>query len=155
MQSDVDNYNQASSSIMTISQRDLYGAWTLASWMVAEQEHEQFQPFWLGVRGQLIYTPDGQMSAILIHPGWESTGIAPDRGFREGVIAYGGLYTVASACIQHHIQQTNIRVWIGQTLIRQACLQYGSLILTTPITQDTQGESAIHRLTWVRPDLNR
>jgi hypothetical protein len=25
MQSDVDNYNQASSSIMTISQRDLYG----------------------------------------------------------------------------------------------------------------------------------
>jgi hypothetical protein len=78
---------------MTIAERDLYGAWMLKSWMVAAQAHDRFQAFWSGVRGQLIYTADGQMSVILIHPGWESTGIAPDRGFREGVIAYGGLYT--------------------------------------------------------------
>lgn len=126
----------------------------LRSWMATAQEHEQFQAFWSGVHGQLIYTIDGQMSVILIHPGWESTGIAPEQGFREGVIVYGGLYTVVPDFIEHHIQHTNIRSWIGQTLKRQASLQDGALILTTPVTQDTQGKSAIHRLTWVRPDSN-
>jgi hypothetical protein len=151
----MDNYDRDLSPSVTISPQDLYGAWTLASWMVAAGERDLFQPLWSGVRGQLIYTADGQMSVILIHPGWESTGIAPDRGFREGVIAYGGFYTVVADCVRHHIQQTNIRVWIGQTLNRQACFQDGALILTSPVTQDSQGESAIHRLTWVRPNSNR
>jgi hypothetical protein len=130
-----------------LTERDI---WTLKSWMASEQNNDRFQEFCSGVRGQLIYTIDGQMSVILVHPEWERTGFSPDRGFREGAIAYGGFYKVKSDSIEHHVQHTNIRAWIGQTLMRQACLQDSTLILTTPITRDTQGESAIHQLTWMR-----
>ena len=137
-----------------LTAQNLYGTWILKNWMVSEFSQDRFQPFWIGVHGQLIYTTDGQMSVILAHPEWERTGLSPDRGFQEGVIAYSGSYTIAADEIEHHVQHTNIRAWIGQTLIRQACLQDGALILTTPITKDTQGEAAIHRLTWVRLGAN-
>jgi hypothetical protein len=134
---------------------DLHGTWTLKSWGVAEQEHDQFQDFWTGVHGQLMYAMDGQMSVILVHPGWEATGNAPVQGFREGVVAYSGSYSVESDQIQHHVQHTNIRPWIGQTLTRHAALEDDALILTSPTTKDTQGQTAVHRLTWVRLALNR
>jgi hypothetical protein len=138
-----------------LSEKDLHGTWTLKSWMVAAGEQDQFQDFWTGVHGQLMYATDGQMSVILVHPEWEVTGNAPIQGFREGVVAYSGSYSVESHYIQHHVQHTNIRPWIGQTLIRQAAFEDNALVLTSPTTEDTQGQSAVHRLTWVRLVLNR
>jgi hypothetical protein len=130
---------------------DIIGAWSLESWAIDGEGNGLFAELWSGAAGSLLYTAQGLMSAIICEPTWVATGKAPRRGFSEGLIAYGGPFSVEAAQVHHHVEQSNIRSWIATTMSRRIeRIDGDTLILVTPETTDTLGQNAIHRIRWRR-----
>jgi Lipocalin-like domain len=130
---------------------DIIGAWSLESWTIDPEGDGRFAELWPGASGSLLYTPEGMMSAIICEPSWIATAQAPARGFSEGLIAYGGPFSVEAGHVHHHVEQSNIRNWIATTMSRRIeRIDDDSLILVTPETTDTLGQNAIHRIRWRR-----
>jgi hypothetical protein len=117
---------------------DLAGAWDLQSWSL---EYEDGRPpeFPLGpaVRGVLIYTPGGQVSATLMATG------EPAASF-----AYAGRYAVRDGAVHHSIEVSSDPTLVGVTTTRHIAREGDMLTLSGPDFRTGTGRS--QKIVWRR-----
>src|SRR5215203_2748145 len=104
---------------MTITARDLLGAWHLESWsFVYDDRRPQEFPLGPDAKGLIMYTPDGHVSATLMRAGRTAKAPASDRervaAFAES-FAYAGRYEVRDATVFHSIEVATNPALIGVT----------------------------------------
>jgi hypothetical protein len=107
---------------MTSGPRDLVGAWRLESWSL-EYDDGRPREFPLGpkARGMLLYTPGGQVSAILM------SADPPSESF-----AYAGRYDIRDGAVHHSIEISSDPALIGVTSTRAIAQEGDLLILSGP-----------------------
>ena len=139
-----------------MSDARLVGTWLLVSneWLTPDGEVAQ-RPFGEEPVGQLMYSREGTMSAILV-----SNDRPPEARPREGsaeeraiafdkVLAYSGTYEVRGEVVVHHVLASSIPSDTGRDRIRGFKLEDDRLILlATPMIVD--GVEQVHRIVWRR-----
>jgi hypothetical protein len=101
---------------------DLVGAWGLESWSLDYEDGRPSEfPLGLAVRGMLLYTPDGRVSATLMGAG------KPAASF-----AYAGRYNVRGDAVYHSIEIATDPTLVGVTTIRHIAREGDVLTLSGP-----------------------
>lgn len=134
----------------------LVGTWILVSneWL-APDGRVVARPFGAQPVGQLVYTVDGSVSAILTAPD-RPAGARPREGSPEdrvaaydGLLAYSGAYEVRGDSVVHHVLAGSIPADSGADRVRRFVLDGDSLTLTAA-PRLVDGEEQTHRITWRR-----
>jgi lipocalin-like protein len=137
---------------------DLCGTWSLLRWDYTVDCVLRGYPMGEDARGQIIYGPDGHMSAILMmrdRPRSEATQFhqATPRE-REiaalGYISYGGTWELRGAVVIHHVAFALFPNWIGTDLVREVSWREGELVLTALPEVSRSGKTIVNRLFWRR-----
>ncbi|HLM11418.1 MAG TPA: lipocalin-like domain-containing protein [Reyranella sp.] len=101
---------------------DLVGAWGLESWSLEYEDGRPSEfPLGLAVRGMLLYTPDGRVSATLMGAG------KPAASF-----AYAGRYDVRGDAVYHSIEISTDPTLVGVTTTRHIAREGDVLTLSGP-----------------------
>ena len=101
---------------------DLVGAWGLESWSLEYEDGRPSEfPLGLAVRGMLLYTPDGRVSATLMGAG------KPAASF-----AYAGRYDVRGDAVYHSIEIATDPTLVGVTTTRHIAREGDVLTLSGP-----------------------
>ena len=101
---------------------DLVGAWGLESWSLEYEDGRPSEfPLGLAVRGVLLYTPDGRVSATLVAAG------KPAASF-----AYAGRYDVRRDAVYHSIEISTDPTLVGITTTRHIAREDDVLTLSGP-----------------------
>ena len=117
---------------------DLVGAWGLASWSLEYEDGRPSEfPLGLAVRGMLLYTPDGRVSATLM-----ATGKA------AASFAYAGRYNVRGDAVYHSIEVATDPTLVGVTTIRHIAREGDVLTLSGPDFRAGTGRS--QKIVWQR-----
>ena len=117
---------------------DLVGAWGLESWSVEYEDGRPSEfPLGLAVRGMLLYTPDGRVSATLMGAG------KPAASF-----AYAGRYDVRGDAVYHSIEIATDPTLVGLTTTRHIAREGDVLTLSGPDFQAGTGRS--QKIIWRR-----
>ena len=135
-----------------VCDRDLLGAWTLASWsLVYEDGRPQEYPLGADARGLIMYTADGHVSATLmraVRPQL-APGSTVDRAQAyDESFAYAGRFEVKCGAVYHTIQIATNPALIGITSTRHIELSAPSLVLSGP--DFTSEYARTQRIAWVR-----
>jgi hypothetical protein len=137
---------------------DLTGSWRLTCWDHSIDGSHRGFPLGEDAEGQIIYAPDGNMSAILMQARREPFGAAQ---FHQGTaeqrevaaltyISYGGTYELDGDRVVHHLDFALFPDWIGTDLIRVVSWEGDQLVLTTLPETTTSGKTVVNRLIWRR-----
>ncbi len=138
---------------------NLVGSWHLMEWDCFIDDLYHNHPFGREARGNLIYTADGFMSAILMRANRLPFAI-PNlaRGTTEekdaaitSYVSYGGTYRIEGEQVIHMVSYSLLPNWLGIELPRQ--MQWtdsGELILSTPAEATMSGRMISHRLRWAK-----
>ena len=137
---------------------ELQGSWELAHWdYTVDGEHRGFV---MGedAQGQLLYTPEGRVSAILMQanrPSLQVTGFhqaTPEQRDEAALtyISYGGTFDVEGDRVVHHLEYCLFPDWIGTDLVREVSWDGDKLVLTTAPETTSTGKTVINRLFWRR-----
>jgi hypothetical protein len=117
---------------------DLVGAWSLESWSLEYEDGRPSEfPLGLAVRGMLLYTPDGRVSATLMGAG------KPAASF-----AYAGRYDVRGDAVYHFIEIATDPTLVGKTTTRHIAREGDVLTLSGPDFQAGTGRS--QKIVWRR-----
>ena len=120
----------------------LFGTWILVSneWITSDGEVVQ-RPFGEEPLGQLIYTADGSVCAVLA---------SRDRsGEHGGFLAYTGSWELRGDSVVHHVLTGSIPEDAGRDRVRTYSLEGDRLMLTAP-SRVVDGIEQIHRIVWRR-----
>ena len=138
---------------------DLHGTWALSRWDYTVDGSPRGYPMGEDARGQIIYGPDGHMSAILMHPDRPRSAASqfhqasPEE--REvaalGYVSYGGTWELADEVVTHHVAYALFPNWIGTDLVRTVSWEGDTLVLTALPETSSSGKVVVNRLFWVRP----
>jgi hypothetical protein len=138
--------------------RKLLGAWRLKSYDVLIDG--QRRPSILGESpvGLLIYHADGFMSATMMaadRPLLNAASLmaaddAAALAAGRSCIAYSGRFDVAGDHVHHHVMQSLLPDWVGQTLVRTIGWQHDNLTLSPPDDHTASGKTVQRVLTWRR-----
>ncbi len=140
------------------SAADLQGSWELTHWdYTVDGEHRGFV---MGedAQGQILYTPEGRMSAILMQANRSPFEVT---GFHQGTpqqrdeaaltyVSYGGTYEVQDDRVVHHVAYCLFPDWIGTDLIREVSWEGDQLVLTAVPETTSTGKTVVNRLFWKR-----
>jgi len=137
---------------MTITARDLLGAWHLESWsFVYDDGRPQEFPLGTDAKGIIMYTPDGHVSATLMRAGRANKAPASDAeraaAFAES-FAYAGRYEVRDATVFHSIEVATNPALIGVTSTRHIKLEGDRLTLSGPDFAASTGRT--QKIVWRR-----
>lgn len=146
---------------MSSSLRDqLIGAWELVSYVERPIDGgPERHPLGEQVRGLIIYTPDGYMSAQLMAPDrpafasgdWFDASDEELRAEATGYIAYSGPFHVDEQGRLFHTMQVSLFPnWLGQTQQRIVDLQGDTLHLSAAAPIRSGGVQVSAYLTWRR-----
>ena len=117
---------------------DLVGAWGLESWFLEYEDGRPSEfPLGLAVRGMLLYTPDGRVSATLMGAG------KPAASF-----AYAGRYDVRGDAVYHSIEIATDPTLVGVTTTRRIAREGDVLTLSGPDFRAGTGRS--QKIVWRR-----
>ena len=117
---------------------DLVGAWGLESWSVEYEDGRPSEfPLGLAVRGILLYTPDGRVSATLMGAG------KPAASF-----AYAGRYDVRGDVVYHSIEIATDPTLVAITTTRHIAREGDVLTLSGPDFHAGTGRS--QKIVWRR-----
>ena len=117
---------------------DLVGAWGLESWSLEYEDGRPSEfPMGLAVRGMLLYTPDGRVSATLMGAG------KPAASF-----AYAGRYDVRGDAVYHSIEIATDPTLVGVTTTRRIAREGDVLTLSGPDFRAGTGRS--QKIVWRR-----
>jgi hypothetical protein len=117
---------------------DLVGAWGLESWSLEYEDGRPSEfPLGLAVRGMLLYTPDGRVSATLMGAG------KPAASF-----AYAGRYDVRGDAVYHSIEISTDPTLVGATTTRHIVREGDVLTLSGPDFRAGTGRS--QKIVWRR-----
>ncbi|HEX2576221.1 MAG TPA: lipocalin-like domain-containing protein [Aquihabitans sp.] len=136
----------------------LHGTWRLTRWDSAVDGTFRGYPMGEDARGQIIYSTDGNMSAILMmadRPRSEAAQFhqaSPEE--REiaalGYVSYGGTWTLADETVVHRVEFALFPNWIGTDLVRTVDWQGDELVLTSIPETTSSGKVVVNRLVWER-----
>lgn len=137
---------------------DLHGGWVLTRWdYTVDGEHRGYA---MGedADGQLLYTPDGQVSAILSRHGrpqldalmWHQATEEERDEAALGYVSYGGTWELADEVVTHHLHYALFPNSIGTDFVRDVSWDGDQLVLTTAPETTTTGKSVVNRLFWQR-----
>ena len=134
------------------------GTWRLLSYEARDSSGQLQYPIGKDVTGQLIYDPDGNMSAHMMRndrPTFASNDLgqgsdAEVRTAFEGHFSYFGTYAVnpTKQRVTHHVQGSSYPNWIGTDQIRNYDFDGPRLLLSTPGV--FRGQSFEFVLIWER-----
>lgn len=138
-----------------MQKKELIGAWLLRSWQMVDENGNKSFPFEREVKGTLIYSENGYMSANILSM---SRKIKIDEGISEksilagkGVyLSYSGRYTLFGDKVIHHVMVSSIREWVGSEQERYFRLEANKLIIDSK-TQSKNGQTGYHQLVWEKP----
>lgn len=117
---------------------DLVGAWGLESWSLEYEDGRPSEfPLGLAVRGMLLYTPDGRVSATLMGAG------KPAASF-----AYAGRYDVRGDAVHHSIEIATDPTLVGVTTTRHIAREGDVLTLSGPDFR--AGTGRMQKIVWRR-----
>jgi hypothetical protein len=137
---------------------DIHGAWRLVQWEVTVDGGTSSYPMGEDARGQIIYSPDGHMSAILcsaerkpfdalqFHQG---TADERDRAALT-YVSYAGTWDLLEDVVTHHVDFALFPNWIGTDLIRTVAWEGADLVLTGAPETSGSGKIVVNRLVWTR-----
>jgi hypothetical protein len=136
----------------------LLGAWVLTRWDYTVDGEPRGFPLGEDAEGQIIYSPDGQMSAILMQAQRQPFGVPQ---FHQGTpeerevaaltyISYGGTYELRGDVVVHHVAYALFPDWIGTDLIREVSWEGDELVLTALPETSRTGKTVVNRLFWAR-----
>ncbi len=134
----------------------LVGTWLLVSneWVTPDGS-VAFRPFGPAPLGQLIYTSDGSVSAVLAHPdrpiaARPREGTVEDRiAAFDGLLAYTGAWEVDGDSVIHHVLVGSLPDDTGRDRVRHFILTGDELVLIAP-PRTVDGVEQTHRITWRR-----
>jgi hypothetical protein len=137
---------------MTVTARDLLGAWHLESWsFIYDDGRPQEFPLGTDAKGIIMYTPDGHVSATLMRAGRPAIAPSSDveraTAFAES-FAYAGRYEVRDSTVFHSIEVATNPALIGVTSTRYIKLEGDRLTLSGP--DFVAGSGRIQRIVWRR-----
>lgn len=134
----------------------LVGAWRLCSFTVQRPDGRVLHPYGDDPRGLLIYDETGYMSAQLARKTPSDPPPSRSRNTERDVAArryfsYFGRYVVDEArhVVQHHVESSFVRNWIGTVRERQFRLEGNRLTLEVVRGED-EPERARKVLVWER-----
>ena len=140
------------------TEEDLYGAWHLTRWVYTIDGTFRGDAMGEDAKGQIIYSPDGHMSAILMRNDRATLPAATwpqaTRDQRDsaalGYVSYGGSWDLADEVVSHHVAFALFPNWIGTDLVREVSWEGETLVLTGLPETTTTGKSVVNRLSWER-----
>ena len=155
--------NQAEAPVKERVDLSLFvGAWHLVSWAEATGDGTKTYPYGEQARGQILYTPSGQMSAQLMRPGADLSRFAGLDGAaalrelgRTTFFAYWGTYEVDADAetVTHHIEGCLVPSWVGTAQVRGYRFENEDRLILTPRpagAQQAAPELKASKLTWKR-----
>ena len=128
----------------------LHGSWKLR-WAVQSRDgvkrhHRGENPI-----GQIIYSPDGRMSATIMDPSWLEDGA--ELNGPEIFMAYAGPWDIESDTVRHHIEICSWPALVGRILVRQFEWRgEDEIFLRSPPSTSRSGAVYQQELLWTRYD---
>jgi hypothetical protein len=140
------------------SAADLVGSWELTHWDYTVDGVHRGYVMGEDAQGQILYTPEGRMSAILMQadrPRFEvgafHQGSAEQREAASlTYVSYGGTFDVEGDRVLHHVAYSLFPDWIGTDLVRVVSWDDGQLVLTAVPETTSTGKTVVNRLVWRR-----
>ena len=142
---------------------ELVGAWLLERWdYTVDGEHRGY-PMGEDAVGQILYTPDGRMAAILSmasRPPLTSDQFHKASAEEREVaaltyVSYGGTYDVVDDVVTHHVDFSLFPNWVGTDLVRRISYDGDLLVLTGEPETSSTGKTVVNRLFWRRAASGR
>jgi hypothetical protein len=137
---------------------DLHGTWHLTRWDYTVDG--EFRGYSMGedAQGQIIYSPDGHMSAILTQadrPTHEAVAFhqaSPEERDRAALsyVSYGGTWDLADEVVTHHVAFALFPNWKDTDLLREVSWEDDRLVLTGLPETSASGRVVVNRLFWER-----
>jgi hypothetical protein len=138
--------------------QQLHGAWRLTRWDYTVDGEFRGYPMGKDAQGQIIYSTDGGMSAILM---MANRPRSQARQFHQatpeereaaalGYVSYGGTWVLWEETVSHHVAFALFPNWIGTDLIRTVTWEGETLVLTSLPESSTSGRVVVNRLFWER-----
>ncbi len=136
----------------------LHGAWHLTRWDYTVDNAFRGYPMGEDAKGQIIYSSDGNMSAILMladRPRSEASQFhqasAEEREIAAlGYVSYGGRWVLVDETVTHQVAFALFPNWIGTELVRTVTWEDERLVLTSVPEQSSSGKVIVNRLYWER-----
>lgn len=141
---------------------ELVGGWRLVSFEITfSDDAPAIHPFGDDGRGQLLYTPDGQMSAILCPAeradldvgGLESSRRASAEqkaAAFDSYMSYAGRWSLDGSTVTHHVDFALVPDVVGHDHVRTASLHDDGALVLTYERSTKRGATATYALKWVR-----
>lgn len=143
---------------MTITLRDLVGAWELVSATEVFADGERRPEFGPNAAGYLSYSPDSLVSATLgstDRPATKATDpqLTSDEemlGMARDFIAYAGPFTIDGDTVTHHVDVALFTGWQEGDQKRHVVVQGSELHITGSPRTASDGRSFFSELIWKR-----
>jgi hypothetical protein len=124
------------------NENPLIGTWNFISLIAKSNKGDVIYPYGENIFGRLMYNPEGNMSALLMHPerpnflsGDPMNGTPAEiKTAFEKFDAYCGTYTIneQSSSVTHHVQGAKFPNWIGTKQIRHFKISNDTLRIKAP-----------------------
>lgn len=135
--------------------RQFIGAWSLDSWRAIAPEGSISHPYGEDAIGQIIYQPEGRMTASLMrrervrfasNNRLDATAAERDAAYRD-YMSYFGSFTVQETdrTVTHHVEGATFPNWRGTDLVRTYRFADGRLTLSL-----VRADGTVHELVWAR-----
>ena len=145
---------------MTLSMRDLVGAWRLVSAIELFEDGERRPEFGPNADGYLSYSPDGIVSAVLGSMDRPASASSDARAAGDGelvkmarpFIAYAGPFTIEpdSDTVIHHVDVALFTNWQTGDQIRHVLVQKDQLVISASPRTGADGRTFHSELAWRR-----
>jgi hypothetical protein len=139
----------------------LPGTWKLIAWRRIAEDGTVSYPLGVDARGQLVYTPNGQMAVQIMGP--NRSALATDDplggdleargGAYSSYLAYFGTYELQGENVVHRIDGSLFPNWCGEKQVRPFTYERGELVLRTLPMKVAEGTTVVNELAWAREDL--
>ena len=127
----------------------LVGAWDLV-WAEQDRDGRKSEHYGKDPLGQIIYSADGRMAALLASVHWLEAGVAVPARFGD-CTCYAGTYDVVGEVVRHHVQISNWPRAVGVVLERNfEFIGRDRILLRTLPVQSSTAEKIVQTLLWKR-----
>lgn len=144
-----------------IERQDLIGAWHLERFEITYSDNRPpSYPFGEDARGQLIYTEDGQMSAVLSRSSrialdisrletFSSASDASKVAAFDAYLSYTGRWSLSGDEVTHEVELALVPNIMGRRQVRRASFDHSTLVLSYDI-EARSGVVRHYELRWNR-----
>ena len=143
-----------------IKPEGLIGAWCLKQWFIQYEDGRTRYPFGTDAVGQLLYTHDGQMSAIIMGPGRPGFAQNSPRLVTENQKAaafdsyfqYAGSWHIKGDVVVHRVEFALNPDFVGTLQRRHVSFPGSGRLILSAAEEATGKGTRYHTLNWYKKD---